>query len=80
VLGTNGKPSVRRGARALFYSVWTYGGKVIEFQSFSMNIKIKKQLLQTFCLWQLHTGTLVPMKRPSAQSIEPMYFFGIYAI
>jgi len=42
VLGTDGKPSARRDARALFRGVWTYDGKVIEFQSFSMNKKIRK--------------------------------------
>jgi len=42
LLGTVGKPSARRGAWALFRGVWTYGGKVIEFQSFSMNKKIRK--------------------------------------
>jgi len=42
MLGTVGKPLARRGARAWFHSVWTYGGKMIEFQSFSMNKKIKK--------------------------------------
>jgi len=31
---------MRRGARALFRGIWTYGWKVIEFQSFSMNKKI----------------------------------------
>jgi len=41
MLGTVGKPSARRGARAWFCGVPTYGGKVIEFQSFSMNKKIK---------------------------------------
>jgi len=30
VLGTVGKPSVRRGAWALFHGVQTYGVKVIE--------------------------------------------------
>jgi len=43
MLDAVGKPSVRRGARALFRSIWTYGGKVIEFQSFSMNKKIKNK-------------------------------------
>jgi len=42
VLGTVGKPSARKGARALFRVIWTNGGKDIEFQSFSMNKKIKK--------------------------------------
>jgi len=42
MLGTVGKPSVRRGAWAWFHGIPTYGGKVIEFQSFSMNKKIKK--------------------------------------
>jgi len=39
VLGTVGKVLARRGARAWFCVVWTYGGKVIEFQSFSMDKK-----------------------------------------
>jgi len=34
VLGTVGKPLARRGARAWFRGIPTYGGKVIEFQSF----------------------------------------------
>jgi len=34
VLGIVGKPLARRGARALFCGISTYGGKVIEFQSF----------------------------------------------
>jgi len=34
VLGTVGKPSASTGARALFRGVWTYGGKVMDFQSF----------------------------------------------
>jgi len=59
VLGTVGKLSARRGAWAWFRGIWTYGEKVIGFQSFSMNKKINKKLLLTFCLWQLHTGTLV---------------------
>jgi len=29
VLGTVGKPLVRRGAWALFHGIWTYGKKVI---------------------------------------------------
>jgi len=45
VLGTVGKPLVRRGAWAWFRGILTYGGKVIEFQSFSMN---KKKLKITF--------------------------------
>jgi len=44
VLGTVGKPSVRRGAWAWFRGIPSYSGKVIEFQSFSMNKKIKKYL------------------------------------
>jgi len=32
VLGTLGKPLARRGAWALFHGVWTYGGKVMDFQ------------------------------------------------
>jgi len=31
-LGTAGKLSVRRGAWALFCGIWTYGGKVMDFQ------------------------------------------------
>jgi len=34
ILGTVGKLSTRRGTWALFHSVWTYGVKDIEFQSF----------------------------------------------
>jgi len=34
MLGIAGKPSARKGAKALFRGVWTYGMKVIEFQSF----------------------------------------------
>jgi len=41
VHGTVGKLLARRGAWAWFRSVWTYGGKIIEFQSFSMNEKFK---------------------------------------
>jgi len=37
VLGTVGKPLAKRGAQALFRGVPTYSGKVIEFQTFSMN-------------------------------------------
>jgi len=36
------KTSVRRGAKALVCDVWTYGGKVIEFHKFSMNLKITR--------------------------------------
>jgi len=32
VLGTVGKLSARRGAQALFHGIWTYGGKVMDFQ------------------------------------------------
>jgi len=42
MLGIVGRPLARRGAKALFRSIWTYGGKMIEFQSFSMNKKIRK--------------------------------------
>jgi len=42
VLHTVGKPLARRGARAWFQSIPTCGGKVIEFQSFSMNKKNTK--------------------------------------
>jgi len=46
MLGTVGKLSARKGARAWFCGIPTYGGKahgkVIEFQSFSMNKKIRK--------------------------------------
>jgi len=59
VVGTVGKPSARRGARAWFRGIPTYSKKVIEFQSFSMNKKIRKLLLLPFCLWQRHTGILV---------------------
>jgi len=34
MLGTVGKPLVRRGARALFCGVLTYAGKVMDLQSF----------------------------------------------
>jgi len=34
VLGTLGKPLARRGAWALFSGIRTYGGKVMDFQSF----------------------------------------------
>jgi len=34
MLGTVGKPSARKGARALFHGVWTYGGKVLNFKVF----------------------------------------------
>jgi len=34
MLGTIGKPLARRGARALFCDVLTYGGKIMDFQSF----------------------------------------------
>jgi len=42
MFGTVRKPLARRGARALFCGVWTYNGKVIEFQSSSINKKIRK--------------------------------------
>jgi len=41
-LGTVGKILGRRGARTWFHGVPTYNGKVMDFQSFSMNKKIKK--------------------------------------
>jgi len=34
MLGTVGKPLARRGVRAWFCGVPTYGKKVVEFQSF----------------------------------------------
>jgi len=46
MLGTVEKPSARKGAWAWFHGIPTYGGKVIEFQSFYMNKKIKNN----FCL------------------------------
>jgi len=42
MLGTVGKPLVRRRAWAWFCGIPTYGGKVIEFQIFSVNKKNKK--------------------------------------
>jgi len=48
VLDTIGRPLARRGARALFSGVWTYDGKVIEFQSFFVNKKKRKLLYLHF--------------------------------
>jgi len=62
MLGIIGKPLMKRGARAWFCGIPTYGGKVIEFQSLSMNKKIRKLLLLTFWPWQQHTGILVYTK------------------
>ena len=42
MLGIIGKPLARRGARAWFRIIWTYGVKVIEFQSFRGLKKIEK--------------------------------------
>jgi len=59
VLGTIGKPSVRTDARALIHGIWTYGGKVIEFQSFYDLLKLENYFYLHFACVQRHTGTLV---------------------
>jgi len=54
VFGSVRKPSLRRGAWALFRGVCTYDGNVIEFQSFSMNknplhVKLPRLVLAVSC-------------------------------
>jgi len=68
ILGTVGKPSARKGAWALIRGVWTYNGKVIEFQSFSMNKKIRGHTSLTGTL--LFTKELKKIKHVQSFKIE----------
>ena len=58
MLGIIGKPLARKGARAWFRVIWTYGVKVIEFQSFC---ELKKNLKTFFLTVAMAQGTLVLM-------------------
>jgi len=78
MLGTVGKPLARRDAWALSRGIWTYGGKVIEFQSFSMNKKIRKYLLLTFCVWQRHMGTLVKKRGAVMDILEANFCLALH--